>query len=76
MVPAKVLPEGMGVALVDVGTEVLMVPPLVIVAVPDKTYEAVISKVPPEVVVKVPVFTTIAAPAVWIPLVLLRVKLL
>ena len=48
IVPPQLFPEGIGTALVVVGTAVLIVPLFVIVPnVPDKVYEAVISNVPP-----------------------------
>ena len=72
MLPPHVLPEANGVAEV---LAVLMVPLLVIVPkVPNKVLAAMLN-VPPAVVVSAP-FTTKLPPAVFVPIELLRLKLL
>ena len=57
------------------GTEVLIVPLLVIVPVTASIFAAPISSVPPAVVVIVPP-AVIFPPAVFVPLVLLNVRML
>jgi hypothetical protein len=78
MAPAlpQFIPAGIGVALVAVGTSVLIVPLFATVdSIPLKINAAVRSKVPPALVVNVP-FTAIFALAELVPLPLLKDRLL
>src|SRR5574343_283151 len=67
IVPPQVLPLGIGVVLVVVGTDVLIVPLLLMVAsVPDNTPAVDISRVAPFTTVSVPAMFTLPV-AVFVP---------